>query len=237
MTSQSFCFPSKVPSWALPTPTSQTSQMEERQAEPDTLPSARYGSPTFSLPWSQQTAKQNSPITEPEHPFAPVFPTPHPPADPPCPPAPSATAVGAPSHPHGFISGEPEMLGDVLKSKLTSLATHGCCGTAGEAGKHLCSPLRGDANSLRVRPGGSAGSEKCLYQNKHISDLFISQPRVSQNHPKLPPRSPRGDVTWFAKEDEPHSSISAPPHGVKPDFFKTIVLFFYPHPVGETLHL
>ena len=134
MTSQSFRFPRKAPSRGLTTPMSQTSQMEGRQAELDTLPSAKYRRPIFSLPWSQPvyTANKNSLIIESEHPFAPAFPTPHPPGDLPCPPASSAAVMKAPSHPHRLLSvpcipGETEMLGDVLKSKLTSLAMHGCC--------------------------------------------------------------------------------------------------------------
>lgn len=135
-TSQSFRFPRKALSWGLlTTPTSQTSQMEGRQAELDALPSAKYRRPIFSLPWSQPiyTANKNSPTIESEQPFAPAFLTPHPPpGDLPCSPASSAAAVKAPSHPHRLLSvaripGETEMLGDVLKSKLTSLAMHGCC--------------------------------------------------------------------------------------------------------------
>lgn len=169
MTSQSFCFPRKVPSQALPTAMSQTSQMEGRQAEPDMLPSAKYRSPTFSLPRSQQTTKRNSPIMEPEHPFTPSsqhrFPL-----ETPCvlqhlqPPQWKLHPI--PTGSSQLISGEPEMLGDMLKSKLTSLATHGCCRTTGEEGKHLCFPLRGDANSLRVRSGGSAGSGPGSYSRK-----------------------------------------------------------------------
>lgn len=45
------------------------------------------------------------------------------------------------------------MLSDMFKSKLTSLAMHGCCRSAGGLGKHLRFPIPGDANSLRERLG------------------------------------------------------------------------------------
>lgn len=81
--------------------------------------------------------------------------------------------------------------------------------------------------------------KRCLYNNniyQHRSRA-AGFPKPSQPAAEIPAEQ-RNSV---GKEEQPQGLISAPPHGVKMDFFLSLFFFNYysfsSHPVGETSHL